>query len=270
MRKLLVRLLAFICILAAASVLFSACEYLYVKNKFKDIRPIAPVEYTGTYAGAGYTSSRIIHKANTAARAKAKEGAYDGYELDLFVREDGKMVVAHDEKHIDKGVSVEEIFATVKRPKTHVFWLDLKRDLTREHIDNILDIARKTGVAEENLFFEVMGGAGESTIKILKEKNLRFLYQITEGFDRDGGDPAKRRELNARLKAEIEKYEPFAIGASAGKYPYLKTYFPNMNKAIHYSTSKAPTLKKYFVARKLLSDPSVKLVVTDEYTCLPF
>ena len=86
-----------------------------------------------------------------------------------------------------------------------------------------------------------------------------------EGFEQDNGDFVQRTKLNAQALALWEKYQPVAVSASFGKYVHLQAYFPQMPKAIYYSATKRPSLKKTFMRQHMRRDNSVKIFMVDEY-----
>lgn len=250
--------------------LFAA--FFYVESKFNNIKPISRVHETETYKGTSYHNVVFLHQVNTLKRAKIKENTFKGFEFDIMVLDDGKIIVAHDDikKKFGYWTNLEDIFSALESPDDNLFWMDLKSDLSEDNINEILALADKFNIPRANFFFEIGGGAGEETAKKLKKQSLLLIYQVPHEMDKDGGDPAKREAVNNEMQRIIDEYEPFALAGSIGKYHYLKTYFPNMKKAIHYSTTKRPSAKKLFMERKMLKDPKVELYMIDEYTYLPF
>ena len=96
------------------------------------------------------------------------------------------------------------------------------------------------------------------------------MLSVIDGFNEDDGNSEKRAQLNAQMEELVRRYQPFAIAGSLGKYPYLKAYFPNYNKAIYSSTTVRPSLKKKFLKEAMFKDPTVLVFMQDEYTWLPF
>ncbi len=223
----------------------------------------APVEITSL---ATRPQVKTIHAVNSARRAQAKQNRYDGVEIDIN-RKDGQLVAAHDPSRFDKAVPLETIFAALEKPESKTFWLDLKINLTQDEINYIKDLARRYHINPRRILFETSAGPQAD---LLNANGLTILLQLPSEFIEDAGNAQKRAQLNAQLEELLRRYQPFAISASLGKYPYLKTYFPHYNKAIYSSTTVRPSLKKYFLARAIMQDPTVQVWMQDEYTFLPF
>ncbi|MGB2579634.1 hypothetical protein AAIR98_001553 [Elusimicrobium simillimum] len=266
MKKMLLFAVAGALILVVGFFVFSTVMFVYVENKFKPITPIGTIYNTATYPDKRFDTVLMVHQVNSPRRAAFKEKTFNGFELDIITDGNGKVSVAHDDRQLKHDYKLEDIFAAMQEPQTHLFWFDVKNELTQQDIDAILAAAAKFNIPKSNMLFERTGG---ETLTLLNKNGLLTMYQIIDSFDKDGGDPARREEINAEMQAEIEKYKPFAIVASLGKYPYLRTYFPNMKKAIHYSTTKRPSIKKILIERKMLKDPKAEFFMVDEYTYIP-
>lgn len=257
--------IAAVCI--AAALCYAAFMYAYVQQKFVPLSPLADV-YNITSAPAAWDSDVLfIHAVNTPARARAKDARYRGLEIDLNRLPDGSLVAAHDATRFHQASALKDILAALKNPAEKTYWLDLKIPLTQADIDQITQTAQAFHIAKEQLFFEAPGG---ETARVLTKNGFPILLSLPDGFDQDDNQPARRAELNAQLAALLKEYQPAAIAGSLGKYPYLRAYFPQVNKAVYTSTTKRPSLKKTFLAQKIKQDPSVKIFMVDEYTPLPF
>ena len=259
--KFLARL---IIILICGALLYSTAMYGYV---WMQMRPLAPLTSASTLSsGSLRPQVHLIHAANTPQRAKAKDHLYEGFELDLS-RAGKQLRVAHDPEDFDKNISLADIFSAVKHPEQKTWWIDLKTELTQDDIDAIKTVAARFNVNPRRMFFETAGG---ETARLLSKNGFPILLQVIDGFDEDGGDSQKRAQLNAQMEDLLRQYSPFAIAGSLGKYPYLKAYFPQYNKAIYSDTTVRPSLKKKFLKEAMFKDLSVQLFMQDEYTWCPF
>lgn len=244
---------------------YAAFMYVYTESKFAPVRLLAdPLQNAPSSAWKSGSDLLFIHQVNTVRRARNKDARYNGYELDILPAEEGgELFVAHDAAALPAQVKLADIFAALKRPQDKTYWLDLKAELTPAQLDEILQTAKRFNIPQENLLFEAPAGP---TAKMIQKKGLSLLLQIREGFDQDGKAPKRRAQLNRQILADWEEYRPAAVAASFGKYPFLRGYFPNMPKAVYYSATKRPSLKKTFMARRMQEDPSVKIFLIDEYT----
>lgn len=231
------------------------------------MRPLTPLtEASSMQSYASRPPLHVIHAVNSVRRAQAKDSRYDAMEIDISGI-NGHLLAAHDEQNARHAPSLEEIFAALSHPENKTFWLDVKTDLTQDDITELKKLAQKYHIHPRRLLFEVAPGP---LAELLNSNGLLILLQLPAGFDEDGGDPQKRRTLNEHLEELLQRYHPFAVVASLGKYPYLRAYFPHYNKAIYSSTTVRPSLKKYFLTRAMFADPSVRVWMQDEYTVLPF
>lgn len=235
--------------------------YLYTDHMFTPItllaapNPAAPnTQWTAPHVP-------FIHKVNTPARARQKDHKFGGFEVDVLSY-NGKILAAHDPIEAQRNISLADIFAAVQNPAQKVWWLDVKGQLTGTEIDEILALAAQYNISTEHLLFEASAGP---TAQRITQKNLPLLLPLPDGFDQDHNDPEMRAKLNANVLALWEEYRPKAVSASFGKYAYLQAYFPNMAKAIYYSATQRPSLKKRLMRRHLRRDPSVHIFMTDEY-----
>lgn len=259
--KTIARLIIF---LMCAALLYSTAMYGYVWMKMRPQTPIAPVSHI--VSAAQRPQMRMLHRVNSVRRAKAKDGAYSAFELDVY-RHGGKLLIAHDEKDLSSAPQPADIFCSVKNPGEKTWWLDVKTELSQQDIDVLKDHAARCGVKLRSMLFETECGP---QALLLQKNGLPVLLSVPHGFDDDGGNPQKRIRLNAELEEQIRRCQPFALAGSFGKYPYLKAYFPHYNKAIYSATTVRPSLKKKFLADAILKDPSVLIWMQDEYTALPF
>ncbi|MBR3632456.1 MAG: hypothetical protein IKN49_05320 [Elusimicrobiaceae bacterium] len=251
-------------LLCAIALLYTTSMYGYIWLKMQPLQPIAPVSAVASYDIR--PDVNMLHAVNSVHRAQTKEKAFNGFEIDVS-KYQKKLVAAHDASTFAKAPALEEIFAAIAHPEEKTFWLDLKTPLTQEDIQYIKQIAKQYHIHPRRIFFEVKGG---ETADLLSANGFPILLQISSHFHEDENDPQKRILLNAELEDLLRRYHPWAIAASLGKYPYLQAYFPKYNKAIYSSTTKRPSLKKYFLTRAIHQDPTVRIWMQDQYTALPF
>lgn len=251
-------------VLICAALLYSTAMYGYV---WLQMQPLTPLSAP---SAAASLSSRpqvhMIHAVNSQDRALAKDARYEGFELDLN-RVNGHLRVAHDQTHFNDSVALENIFSSVKHPEQKTWWIDLKTNLTQEDIDYLKTQAQRFNISPRRMLFETSGG---DTADLLKQNGFPILLSVIDGFNEDDGNAEKRAQLNAQMEELVRRYQPFAIAGSLGKYPYLKAYFPNYNKAIYSATTVRPSLKKKFLKQAMFKDPTVLVFMQDEYTWLPF
>lgn len=251
-------------VLICVALLYSSAMYGYIWLK---MRPITPL--TAPSAVASLSSRpqvHMVHAVNSVERARAKDAHYNGFELDLN-RVNGKLRVAHDEKDFKNSVTLCDIFSAVKDPSQKTWWIDLKTDLNQKDIDHLKEAASHFNISPRRMLFETAAG---QTPELLNKNGFPILLSVIDGFNEDDGNSEKRAQLNAQTEELVRRYQPFAIAGSLGKYPYLKAYFPNYNKAIYSSTTVRPSLKKKFLKEAMFKDPSVLVFMQDEYTWLPF
>lgn len=251
-------------VLICVALLYSSAMYGYIWLK---MRPITPL--TAPSAVASLSSRpqvHMVHAVNSVERARAKDAHYNGFELDLN-RVNGKLRVAHDEKDFKNSVTLCDIFSAVKDPSQKTWWIDLKTDLNQKDIDHLKEAASHFNISPRRMLFETAAG---QTPELLNKNGFPILLSVIDGFNEDDGNSEKRAQLNAQMEELVRRYQPFAIAGSLGKYPYLKAYFPNYNKAIYSSTTVRPSLKKKFLKEAMFKDPSVLVFMQDEYTWLPF
>ena len=248
-------------LLVASIFTYVSFMYVYTDHMFAPIVPLEPPHTEFSSQGWKAPLTPFIHKVNTPERAHRKEKKFNGFEVDVLSYQ-GNLLAAHDPTEATRNISLADIFATVKHPQQKIWWLDVKGELTDAEIEDILQLAKQYAIPTEHLLFEVSPGP---TAKRIKQKHLSHLLPLPDGFDQDQNNPAVRAQLNATLLALLEEYQPQAISASFGKYAYLKTYFPNAPKAIYYSATQRPSIKKLFMRQHMEKDPSVKIFMTDEY-----
>ncbi len=251
-------------LLISAALLYTTAMYGYVWLKMRPLTPIAPI--SAIASAATRPAVVMLHAVNSVQRAQAKDASYEGLEIDLN-RVNGRMMVAHDEGNFTHAAELSAIFSALKNPEQKTWWIDLKTDLTQQDIDELKTLASHYKISPRRMLFEVTAGP---TAQLLSKNGFPILLAVTDGFHEDGGKTQKRAELNARQEELLRQYQPYAIAASIGKYPYLKAYFPHYNKAIYSSTTVRPSLKKYFLQKAMLTDPSLRVWMKDEYTSLPF
>ena len=243
---------------------YAAFMYVYTEWKFLPVELVQEPSPAAPHAEWKAPNTLLyLHKVNTPRRSARKEKSFDGYEIDLQADAEGILWVAHDPEEMSAKIKLSDIFAALKNPGGKAYWLDLKTQLTPEQLDQILLTAEAFRIPQENLLLETVPG---DTAKLINQRGLQLLLQLPESFDKDAGDPKTRHELNQNALQQWEEYRPAAVSASFGKYPYLRAYFPEMPKAIYYSSTKRPSLKKPFMVRHMEEDPSVKIFMLDEYT----
>lgn len=203
----------------------------------------------------------FIHKVNTPERARKKDDKYAGFEVDVLSL-NGQLLAAHDKTQAAHNILLKSIFAAVKNPAEKIWWLDIKGTLTDKELKEIVHLAQQYNIAKNHLLFEAPPGPLAQRIA---QKNLGLLLALPDGFNQDQANRATRDELNKKIIALWEQYHPLALSASFGKYAYLRAYFPQVPKAIYYSATKRPSIKKFFMRRHMKQDPSVKIFMTDEY-----
>ena len=243
---------------------YAAFMYVYTEWKFLPVELVQEPSPAAPHAEWKAPNTLLyLHKVNTPRRSARKEKSYDGYEIDLQADAEGNLWVAHDPEEMSAKIKLSDIFAALKNPGGKAYWLDLKTQLSPEQLDQILLTAEAFRIPQENLLMETVPG---DTAKLINQRGLQLLLQLPESFDQDENDPKTRHELNQNALQQWEEYRPAAVSASFGKYPYLRAYFPEMPKAIYYSSTKRPSLKKPFMVRHMEEDPSVKIFMLDEYT----
>ncbi len=251
-------------VLICIALLYSTAMYGYVWMQMRPLAPQAPV--SALQSAANRPQVHMIHAVNSVRRARAKDASFDGMEIDLH-RKDSQLVAAHDPSDFQHAPQLGEIFAALAHPETKTFWLDIKTELTQADLDQLKETARQYHIHPRRMLFEAKAGP---TADLVTANGFPLLLQIPGDFLEDEGNPQLRAQHNAGLEELLRRYQPFAIAASLGKYKTLQTYFPHYNKAIYSSTTKRPSLKKYFMTRLMQEDPSVRVWMQDEYTALPF
>lgn len=239
--------------------------YVYTENMFAPVPLLTAPQTQAPHTPGLETYTRFIHRVNTPDRAKQKDKYYAGFETDVW-NSNGHFFAAHDEREAQNQTELRAVFEAVVNPAKKMWWLDLKQELSEEQLDALLQLAENYKIPSEHLLFETSAGP---TADLLAQRGLNLLLQLPEGFDDDGANEKKRAEINQLALALWEKYHPAAVSASFGKYGYLRAYFPNMPKAIYYSATVRPSLKKPLMAARMQKDPSVKIFMTDEYTWIP-
>lgn len=223
---------------------------------------LTPPQKEALTSGFQPPSARFLHKVNTRYRARKKDALYPGFEIDILRHPNGNLVVAHDETELPYAVALPDLLAVIKNPAEKTYWLDLKTPLTDEDLRYLQQVAQHFHISPERFMFEAAPGP---TAERLKKYGFSLLLQIPDGFDEDGNDPFQRARLNAQLTESLQKYQPQAVAGSFGKYKYLQAYFPHTRKAIYYSSTKRPSLKKRYLAQEMQKDPTVVIFMLDEY-----
>ena len=248
--------------LLAVAGAYGAFMYVYTDSKFAPVPLLQAPQTQAPHSDYTAPHVRFIHQVNTPARARRKDGKFGGFEVDVWAQ-NNHFLAAHDAQEAARNIPLSAIFEAVKYPAQKVWWLDLKQELTAEQVDALVQLAGQFGIPKEHLLFEASAGP---TAQLISQKKLHLLLQLPEGFEEDENDPQKRAELNAQALVLWQEYQPAAVSASFGKYGHLKAYFPNMPKAIYYSATVRPSLKKNLMSAKMKQDPSVLIFMVDEYT----
>lgn len=250
----------------ALVVAYVAFMYVYTDNMFAPVTLLAAPQASAPHTPGLEKYTRFIHRVNTPARARRKDKYFEGFEVDVWMK-DGKILAAHDAAETQQEQPLASVFQAVSQPAQKMWWLDLKQEMSSEQIEDLLNIAAQYQIPAEKLLFEAAPGP---TAQLIQTRGLNLLLQLPEGFNEDRGDASLRRQINEQALALWEQYKPVAVSASFGKYAYLREYFPNMPKAIYYSSTVRPSIKKPWMSARMQKDPSVKIFMTEEYTCLPF
>lgn len=257
-------ILALVLLVLVSAGAYTAFMYVYTEQKF--ILPQLLTEPSDFALAAPAKQILFLHQVNTPRRAQKKEDKYSGFELDLIAVTEAngeRLYVAHDEKQLKNRVKLADIFSALRAPAEKYWWLDIKTDLTQADIDYILNTSKAFHIPQDHLYLEANPGP---TARLIKNNNLNLLLQLIDGFEEDGQNEKTRTAINEAALKEWQEYKPAAVSASFGKYIYLKAYFPNMPKAIYYSATVRPSLKKTFLKRRMAEDPSVQIFMVDEYT----
>jgi len=244
---------------------YIAFMYVYTENMFAPVTLLAAPQTQAPHTPGLEKYTRFIHRVNTPVRARQKDKRFKGFEVDIWMKDD-QVLVAHDAVQSQREQPLTAIFETVSQPAQKIWWLDLKQDMSSEQLENLLRITAQYQIPPENLLFESVPGP---TAQLIKTRGLNLLLQLPEGFNEDRGEASLRHQINEQALALWEQYQPVAVSASFGKYAYLREYFPNMPKAIYYSATVRPSVKKALMAARIQKDPSVKIFMTEEYTWLP-
>lgn len=246
----------------ACATAYISFMYVYVDHMFTPVMLLATPSSQAPHQEWKAPIVPFIHKVNTPARARKKDKKYLGFEVDIFGAE-GQILAAHDTQEATQHTLLADIFAAVENPAQKVWWLDIKGELTNSQLDEIVALASSYQIPAEHLLFESSAGP---TAKRIVQKNLGLLLQLPDNFDKDNGSAKTRAQLNAAALALWNEYQPLAVSASFGKYAYLQAYFPNMPKAIYYSATRRPSIKKSLMRRHMEHDSSIKIFMTDEYS----
>lgn len=249
-------------VLLACAGAYAAFMYVYTDHMFAPVPLLAQPSPQAPASTWTAPKAKFIHRVNSPTRARFKDHKFNGFELDVWMHE-GQPFAAHGQTELQRDIPLGSIFGAVENPAQKAWWLDLKTELTETDLQAILQTAQEYHIPTENLLFEAGPGP---TAKLIKQYHLGLLLALPEGFEEDHQDPQKRAELNAQVLALWQEYQPAAVSASFGKYGHLRAYYPNMPKAIYYSATRRPSLKKYFMAAHMQKDPSVQIFMTDEYT----
>lgn len=253
----------FVCFLLVGFALYAEGAYLYTLSHLRPVTPITAVSTSTAPTDWKPQAFSFIHQTNERQRMLTKSRRYHGFEIDIFTLPGERTIyVAHDPGQFKYKMTLQAAFSIPKDPQNSYYWIDMKTTLTQEQIDDVKNIAKTSGVPLENLIFEPPY-TQDAHAKLLVENGLNVILFIT-GFDKKL-TPQQTAELVKQTQQRIDEIKPLAISSGMGIYPYLRAYFPNYNKAICYNTTKRPSLKKFFMRRKIHQDPSVIMLLNDEY-----
>ncbi len=249
---------------AALLVFVYVCgSYLYVLNHLRPVTAVTTPSILSPFTTWRPEAFSYIHQVNERQRMLTKSKRYNGFEIDTYTLPDKREIyVAHDQRQFKNKMTLQAAFAIPKDPQHAYYWIDMKTSLTQEQIDDVKNIARMSGVPLENLIFEPPT-KDNAQAKLLSQNGLNVILFVT-GFEKKM-TPQQTADLVAHTQQCIDEIHPLAISSGMGLYPYLKAYFPNYYKAICYNTTKRPSLKKYFMRRAIQKDPSVIMLLNDEY-----
>ena len=252
-----------LCVCLGIVLLYIIGAYLYTLGHLRPVQAMLPPSTSVSPTTWKPDAFMYIHQVNERQRMLSKSKRYQGFEIDIYT-EPGKreIRVAHDPRQFKNEMTLQAAFAIPKDPKHSYYWLDMKHALTQQQIDDIKNIAHMSGVPLENLIFEPPYTDDEHA-KLLVKNGLNVILFIT-GFEKKMS-AEETAALVAKTQKRIDEIKPLAISSGMGIYPYLKAYFPNYYKAICYNTTKRPSLKKYFMRREIRKDPTVIMLLNDEY-----
>ena len=256
----------FLCLAAAggAFALYALGAYLYTLHHVRPVTPLVPPSQTAPASSWRPNDISFVHQTNNRERLLKKSKKYNGFEIDTYTLPGEETVfVAHDLDQLKYKTTINTAFAMPQEAQNTYWWIDMKTLLTQSQIDQILRAARRFGIPQDHLIFEPRMDHEEQAM-LLKKNGLNVILQII-GFYKENLDERQTAEKVAEIQRLIDRIQPLAISSGMGNYPYLKTYFPHYPKAICYNTTKRPSLKKRFMKRQMQKDPSVIMLLTDEY-----
>ena len=238
--------------------------YFYTLKHLHTVTPMATPITVATNTTWRPTAFSYIHQVNERQRMLTKSKRYNGFEIDIYTQpNDPTIYVAHDPSQFKYKMTLQAVFSIPKDPKEAFFWIDMKTSLTQAQIDQVKQIAQVCGVPLENLIFEPPY-TDPAQGKLLAQNGLHVILFVT-GFYKKNLSAEQTQALIDKIQQQIQEIQPLALASGMGNYPYLKTYFPNYYKALCYNTTKRPSLKKFFMRRLMKKDPTVIMLLNDEY-----
>lgn len=257
-------LVALFLLISAASVYGAACYFIARSNT------VAPSAVTAPSAAQTPKNAYLpndflfLHQVNSPKRIAHEENSYNNFEIDIYPDPSGtpQLYAAHDDKDISaKDILLGDLFAALNSPARYDYWLDIKAPLSQEHMDYVKTLAAQYGILPNRIIFE----PSDDDTAVLARQNGFNILLFTPGFKED----LSAQDLAALIKKtedRIARLQPMALSGGISSYPMFKTYFPNYRKAIYYTTTKRPSLKKYFLKRFMKRDPQVAIFLIDEYS----
>lgn len=203
----------------------------------------------------------FLHQVNTPKRLVRKERKFNNFEIDLYpAQQSEQLYAAHDDEAIKSDILLEDLFSSLKTPARYNYWLDIKAPISQANIDYVKTVAAKYNINPQRLIFEP---SDDATALLLRQNGFNILL-FTPGF-KENLPADKLAALIKKTEERINTLQPIAISGGISSYHMFKTYFPNYRKAIYYTTTKRPSLKKVFLIRFMKNDPQVAIFLTDEY-----
>lgn len=256
----------FLCLITAAGAfaLYALGAYLYTLHNLRPVTPLTEPSQTAPASSWRPDDISFVHQTNSRERLLKKSKKYNGFEIDTYtLPEEETVFVAHDPGQLKYKMTINTAFAIPQDAQNTYWWIDMKTLLTQSQIEQILRAARRFGIPQDHLIFEPRMNHEDQAL-LLKKNGLNVILQIT-GFYKENLDARQTASKVAEIQRQIDLIKPLAISSGMGNYPYLKAYFPRYPKAVCYNTTKRPSLKKRFMKRQMQKDPSVIMLLTDEY-----
>ncbi len=229
-------------VLLLTAVIFTAYTYMEVRAKFVPsyfgaaaMSPVKPNGEINFHSRFGY------HMADSLDVLNKIKNKYSSIEFDVFYA--NGFWVAHNEREADKVYL--ETWLSASEPLNKNFWLDLKTEnLSAAQIDELFSIFLKQNFPLASLIVET---PTPGLSRALRERGFFTALQVH--------DYSNPKEVEERLNLARAS----AISCSISKYMPLVQMFPNMDLIVYYKA--VNPLKKYWMKKRLLSNPHVKLIL---------